>query len=411
MKYIGSYYTIIKGVAHFMEDLTLDVLKAYNYWYPPARIPLQRYGTLPCGHRGVIGAPMCRTCADALITQSHTDTKLFTKFLNELVTSYVEANQRGPELVDFNEFPGTPPLPSFAEEFLTYLNYTNHAEGTVTVYAGVLGLFFAYLSNDPANYTLEELSKIDLNKIETFLTHCKDRRKNKPASLAHKRAAIKSLFRYLIHKEKLTLDPTEKLDAIFVQEKLPQALEPDDVSKLADELKSGKRYKWTKERDRAIVFTVLGTGLKVSELCNLNLIDVDFQHGLLKIGSKNGLETNVPFGEDVEKALQSYIKVERPKYEAKLQSPALFLSIRGTRISVDAVQVLVVNSLKSIGVQGFNTHKLRTTAAALLLRETGDLDLVQDFLRHKDPNRAMRYSAILQDGLRTAAKQIKIVND
>lgn len=391
-----------------MENFTFQALQAYNYWYSPSPTAVRTVGTLSCGHVGILGAPMCKSCADALISQSLVDEDQYGKLIDELVVAYVKEDREDSHLAGLSSLPVTGPLPAFAEAFLNHLSNTNHSSGTLAVYAGVLGLFFAYLSPDPTHYTLEELANTNHQRIEAFLIHCRKHRGNGPASLAHKQSAIKSLYRYLIREDMLIVDVTEKLDPINVQEKLLKALKPDEVARLAEELESDKRYKWTRERDRAIVFTFIGTGLRVSELCHLNLSDIDFERGLLRIVGKGGDEANAPFGEDVEQALHAYIDLERPRYESKQHSPALFLSIRGSRLSVDAVQILVVNALEAIGIHGFTTHKLRSTAGTMLLRETGDIALVQDFLRHKDSKTTRRYTTILQEELRRAANQIHI---
>lgn len=392
-----------------MENFTFEVLQAYNYWYPPSHI-VQTIGSLSCGHVGILGAPMCKACADTLIGQSLVDEDQYKKLIDDLVIAFFKEDRVSSHLADHRALLTTitSPLPPFAEAFLSHLSTTNHSSGTLAVYAGVLGLFFAYLSPDPRNYTLEELAKTKHVHIEAFLNHCRKNRGNGPASLAHKQSAIKSLYRYLIREDMLAVDVTDKLDSINVRETLPKALEPDEVKRLVEELESDKRYKWTRERDRAIVFTFLGTGLRVSELCHLDITDVDFGRGLLHIVGKDVNEAKAPFGEDVEQALHAYIDLERPRYETKQHSPALFLSIRGSRLSVDAVQMLVVNALEAIGIQGFTTHKLRSTAGTLLLRETGDLALVQDFMRHKDPKTTKRYKNILQEELIRAANQIHI---
>ena len=391
-----------------MENFTFQALQAYNYWYPRSHVAVQNFGCLPCGHEGILGAPMCKSCADALITQSLVDEDQYGKLIDDLVVAYGKEDLKDLQSPGNGTFPVTGPIPSFAEAFLNHLAKTNHSAGTLAVYAGVLGLFFSYLSPDPTHYTIEELSKINHQRIEAFLGYCRKKRGNGPASLAHKQSAIKSLYRYLIREDMLILDVTDKLDSIYVQEKSPQSLDPEQIARLAEELESDKRYKWTQMRDRAIVFTFIGTGLRVSELCNLSLSDIDFKNGLLYIVGNGGNEAIAPFGEDVEQALHAYIELERPRYEPKQHSPALFLSIRGTRLSVDAVQVLVVNALEAIGIHGFTTHKLRSTTATMLLRETGDVALVQDFLRHKDPKTTHRYTTIFQEELKRAANRIHI---
>ena len=172
-----------------------------------------------------------------------------------------------------------------------------------------------------------------------------------------------------------------------------------------------KRYhRVTKTRDLALLTLLLGTGIRVSECVGLNLNDVDFKNGGIRIVRKGGYEAVVYFGEEVEDALLDYWDERTHKTAATGHEDALFLSMQNKRISVRAVEKLVkkyaskVTSLKKI-----TPHKLRSTYGTNLYRETGDIYLVADVLGHKDVNTTRKHYAAQQEENRSrAAKAVKL---
>lgn len=126
---------------------------------------------------------------------------------------------------------------------------------------------------------------------------------------------------------------------------------------------------------------------------------------------KGNKETNIYFNSEVATAIQDYIKNERQRYLVK-ESDALFLSIQGNRMSKRAIQDLIkkyMTILKKQGhnTEGFSAHKLRSTFATLLLRETDNLAIVQDALGHADPRTTRIYAKVLDEQLKRAADYIK----
>ena len=195
-------------------------------------------------------------------------------------------------------------------------------------------------------------------------------------------------------------------------------LDPDEVATLLELVENGeelteteKRYhRVTKTRDLALLTLLLGTGIRVSECVGLNLNDVDFKNGGIRIVRKGGYEAVVYFGEEVEDALLDYWDERTHKTAAAGHEDALFLSMQNKRISVRAVEKLVkkyaskVTSLKKI-----TPHKLRSTYGTNLYRETGDIYLVADVLGHKDVNTTRKhYAAQQEENRRRAAKAVKL---
>jgi len=317
-------------------------------------------------------------------------------------------------------------LPSFAQDYINHLAVTNRSETTRRAYVYELRYFFKYLCNVPkykfpsmpSDITLEHLNILKHNDIEAFLAWAKNSG-NSPRALSRKQAAIKSLYRYLVREDLLIKNVTLKLVTIKVTSKLPQALEPNEVAELSEILDSGhgltkgqqKYYQYTEKRDRAIMLTLIGTGLRLSELCAINLEDINFNNLNIRVIGKGDKEAKVYFNEDVKDFLLDYIDNERPRYDKK-GSDALFLSMRCIRIGNQSVERIVKKYMEILAEKGYNTkdfstHKLRSTTATELLRETGNLALVQDYLRHSDPRTTRQYAKILDEELKRAASMIK----
>lgn len=318
-------------------------------------------------------------------------------------------------------------LPSFAQDFINHLSVINRSETTRRSYVYELRHFFNYILGTPkfealpsiSSFTLENMASLNHRDVEAFLSWAKTEGNNGPRALSRKQAAIKSLYRYLVREEMLIKDITLKLEPIAVKSKLPKALEPNEVADLTEVLEDGqgltkgqlKYYNYTEKRDRAIILTLINTGLRLSELCGLNLSDINYKDSSFSVLGKGDKDAKVYFNDEVSAILQDYIKNERSRYN-KSYTDALFLSIQCKRISKTSVESIVKKYMKILADMGYNTsdfstHKMRSTTATMLLRETDNLALVQDFLRHSDPRTTRQYAKILDEQLKRAANMIK----
>lgn len=322
-------------------------------------------------------------------------------------------------------------LPKFCKQFFRGIENTTSTR-TRLGYALDLRIFFEFIQqNNNAlrrtpirEYPLSLLDQLGREDIEEYLDYLelyyKDDKeyRNDERGKSRKLASLRSMYHYfytseLIEKDVAALVPMPKL-----HEKEIIRLDPDEVATLLELVENGeelteteKRYhKVTKTRDLALLTLLLGTGIRVSECVGLNLNDVDFKNGGIRIVRKGGYEAVVYFGEEVEDALLDYWDERTHKTAATGHEDALFLSMQNKRISVRAVEKLVkkyaskVTSLKKI-----TPHKLRSTYGTNLYRETGDIYLVADVLGHKDVNTTRKhYAAQQEENRRRAAKAVKL---
>ena len=322
-------------------------------------------------------------------------------------------------------------LPKFCKQFFRGIENTTSTR-TRLGYALDLRIFFEFIQqNNNAlrrtpirEYPLSLLDQLGREDIEEYLDYLelyyKDDKeyRNDERGKSRKLASLRSMYHYfytseLIEKDVAALVPMPKL-----HEKEIIRLDPDEVATLLELVENGeelteteKRYhRVTKTRDLALLTLLLGTGIRVSECVGLNLNDVDFKNGGIRIVRKGGYEAVVYFGEEVEDALLDYWDERTRKTAATGHEDALFLSMQNKRISVRAVEKLVkkyaskVTSLKKI-----TPHKLRSTYGTNLYRETGDIYLVADVLGHKDVNTTRKhYAAQQEENRRRAAKAVKL---
>ncbi len=318
-------------------------------------------------------------------------------------------------------------LPHFAQDFINHLAVINKSRNTQYAYTNELRLFFQFLCNSIPTFPsspigislLDHMVSIGHRDIEAYLSWASIERNNGVRALARKQAVIKSLYRYLLREDMISKDVTIKLDPINVNQKLPKALEPNQIADLTDVLQGGtglskeqlKYHAYTEKRNYAIFLTFIGTGLRLSELCNLNLSTTNLNKGCFEVLRKGNKETVVYFNTEITEALTDYLQNERQRY-THAKSEALFLSMQGKRISTRAVQNLITKYmaiLKTMGhnTDGFSAHKMRSTFATLLLRETDNLAIVQDALGHADPRTTRIYAKVLDEQLKRSAALIK----
>ena len=313
--------------------------------------------------------------------------------------------------------------PQVLRDFLIYHEtIRGHSKATVDEYYLDLRNFFRYLKLSrvlvPRSTELDEISiqdidipfirKVTLAEVYdylSFLSRDKIRQPNSPepkygisqTSRARKIAAIRSFFKYLTVKAKLLDEnPVQDLDSPKVPKSLPRYLTLDESRRLLMSV-DGKN----KERDYCILCLFLNCGLRISELVGLNVSD--YRGESLRVLGKGNKERTVYLNDACQDALNQYL--DERKAIAPTRVAALFLSNRRARMSVDAVQVMVKKYLSRAGLDAslYSTHKLRHTAATLMLQNGVDVRTLQEVLGHENLNTTQIYTHIDNAELRTAA--------
>ena len=314
--------------------------------------------------------------------------------------------------------------PPILRDFLSYHETIKaHSQKTVDEYFLDLRNFFRYLkqSRDPSlrDLPLNEISIMDvdldfvksvtLTDIYAYMTYLsRDRVLHQnsdasdyglnAASRARKIATIRSFYNYLTNKAHLLdVNPCKDLDSPKIKKTLPKYLTLDESVQLLQSVDGQNR-----ERDYCILTIFLNCGLRISELCGLDLQDI--QDDALRVLGKGNKVRIVYLNDACKDALKRYLAVRRPI--SGRDHNALFLSSRNERISRSSVHALVKKHLSAAGLDAseYSSHKLRHTAATLMLQNGVDVKAVQEVLGHEHLNTTEIYTHIDNDALRVAAK-------
>lgn len=318
-------------------------------------------------------------------------------------------------------------LPPFCTDFFRGIEPRTSAR-TRLAYAYDLKTFFDFLkqanpelkSKKLRDLPLSLLDEIKLMDLEEYMEYLKcystEKREdlmNTERGIMRKVSTVKSFYNYFYRTERIQNNPASLLQLPKIHEKEIIRLDVDEVARFLDEVEDGEcltekqkaYHAKTKLRDLAMMTLLLGTGLRVSECVGLNINDVDFRNGGLRIHRKGGKEVIVYFGAEVEYALQDYLSEREHIVPEEGSEEALFLSMQRKRINVRSVEKMVkkyaqlVTPLKKI-----TPHKLRSTYGTNLYHETGDIYLVADVLGHSDVNTTKKHYAALEDERRRSAR-------
>jgi site-specific recombinase XerD len=314
--------------------------------------------------------------------------------------------------------------PQILRDFLSYHEtIKGHSQRTVNEYYLDLRNFFRYLkqTRDPSldELPLDEISirdvdlafvkSVTLSDIYGYMTYLsRDRVQHQnsanseyglnPASRARKIATIRSFYKYLTNKAHLLDEnPVKDIDSPKLKKTLPRYLTLEQSMQLLNAV-DGKN----KERDYCILTLFLNCGLRISELVGLNLNDI--QDEALRVLGKGDKVRIVYLNDACLDALKRYLEVRRPIIGR--DQNALFLSAQNERISRSGVHALVKKHLTDAGIDAsqYSSHKLRHTAATLMLQNGVDVRAVQEVLGHEHLNTTEIYTHIDNDALRVAAR-------
>lgn len=318
-------------------------------------------------------------------------------------------------------------LPPFCVEFFRGIEPQTSSR-TRIAYAYDLKVFFDFLQKenpvmerlDKNSITLSHLDQIQVTDLEEYMEYLKyrfnDRNQevvNKERGIMRKISSLKSFYNYYYRREMIKTNPAALVKLPKLHEKEIIRLDVDEVAMLLDEVEKGESltdkqkafHNKTRIRDLALLTLLLGTGIRVSECVGLDISDVDFRNGGIRIHRKGGKEVTVYFGVEVEDALKDYLDERNQMVPVEGHDNALFLSLQMKRMSVRSVENLVKKYAKIVTpLKKITPHKLRSTYGTALYRETGDIYLVADVLGHADVNTTKKHYAALDDARRRSAR-------
>ena len=214
----------------------------------------------------------------------------------------------------------------------------------------------------------------------------------KSSSINRKISSIKHFYLFLLKKKVIKNSPTDEITSPKQEKYLPTSMSEDEVESLLGSPKSSIKIE---RRDKAMIEILYATGMRISELVNLKLTDIDFNRSVLKVFGKGSKERLVPYGEKAAEALRIYLEDRK-----KLDSKDVFLSNRGTRITRGAFWQRIKIYIKRENLKSsISPHTLRHAFATHLLNRGADLRSVQILLGHSDLSTTQIYTHIAKKRL------------
>ena len=251
-----------------------------------------------------------------------------------------------------------------------------------------------------------EVAGLDVQTLRSWLA--KQQTLGKARTTMARRATAVRVFTAWAHRAGLVpADPGALLGSPKAHRTLPPALRREEARELleaaAAQADDGSPVGL---RDVAILELLYATGIRVGELCGLDVDDVDHERRVVRVLGKGRKERTVPFGRPAEKALDAWLSSGRPRLAVTGAGPALFLGARGRRIDQRAVRSMVHARLADVpGAPDLGPHGLRHTAATHLLEGGADLRTVQELLGHASLATTQIYTHVTTDRLRQAYRQ------
>jgi integrase/recombinase XerD len=241
--------------------------------------------------------------------------------------------------------------------------------------------------------------KVKLKDIESFLVYLNEFGLEEQ-SQARIISGLKSFFNYLLLEDIITASPTELIQAPKLKRKLPDTLSVEEINLLIDSIDLSS-VEGT--RNRAIIETLYGCGLRVSELVNLKLTNLFFEEGFIKVIGKGNKERLVPIGNMAMKQIKIYCEEIRNKSKIhKGEEDNVFLNNRGKQISRVMIFIIIKKLAQAAGVKKvISPHTFRHSFATHLIEGGADLRAVQEMLGHSSITTTEIYTHLDRDYLRS----------
>lgn len=294
-------------------------------------------------------------------------------------------------------------LTTLVDSYLIYLeSEKNMAAKTIKSYNSDWMDFFHFLENN-LGYNLGCLNIEDINHgiVRKYLAHLNDREMAK-TTVARRLAALRSFFRYLLKKELVLQNPIKDVATPKIPKRLPHYLEQAEMNRV---LENYPHDTDADQRNKAILELLYGAGIRVSELVQLDLENIDLAYGYVRVFGKGGRERLVPLGRTALEEINKYLSEARPAWNFN-NTKAVFLNRKGGRLSDRSVRSIVKDCCRMLAAKEIITpHGFRHSFASHLLDNGADLRVVQELLGHKKISSTQIYTHVSRGKLRKVYHQ------
>jgi len=260
-----------------------------------------------------------------------------------------------------------------------------------------VGLLTSYLSEQKKHLSIAEIGIIDLKEFINFIVGLD----LGPYTQSRVISSIKAYYKYLILEKIIIDNPSELLESPRLGRKLPDVLSINEIEGIIDSVDLSQAEG---ERNKAILETLYGCGLRVSELINLKISDLHFKENIIIVTGKGSKQRLIPIGEPTKKQINTYLIHIRPTLPiSKKDSNILFLNRRGGSLSRQMIFYIVKNQIEKAGIRkNISPHSFRHSFATHLVQNGADLRAVQELLGHVSINTTEIYTHLNSEDLRKA---------
>lgn len=250
---------------------------------------------------------------------------------------------------------------------------------------------------DIKNYLLfvdKNIEDVISNDIENFIQYSKTKRNANPKSIARYISSIKQFHKFLVRENRLRGDESASIKTPMLEKHLPYALTYEEITLLLNTAKKGDRIKAA--LNNALIDFMYSTGVRVSETTKIDIGDINFEEGSVKVFGKGKKERIVPIGSYAIDAINHYMTIARPVFIQKgTGTMALFVNQHGRRISRQSIWLILQNVAKKAGLtQKIHPHTLRHSFATHMLSGGANIRVIQELLGHSNISTTQIYTKI-----------------
>lgn len=290
-------------------------------------------------------------------------------------------------------------MKEFLENFINYLSIERGlAKNTLESYRRDLNKYLSFMKKKGTT----DITRFQRDQISSFLFSQKDKGLSMN-SISRNLVAIKVFHRFLVREGYCKNDPTSLLDSPKLWRKIPDVLSEEEIKSIIEAIYPRN---WQAIRDRAILELMYASGMRVSEVVNLKVSDLNLDVGFVRCLGKGQKERIIPIGKSAILAVKRYLDKARPDLAKKHEPSALFLSRIGKKITRQSIWKIIKKYSKIAKIKKtIKPHTLRHSFATHLLQRGADLRSVQEMLGHSDISTTQIYTHINKDRLKTIHKQ------
>jgi len=274
----------------------------------------------------------------------------------------------------------------YINDFLLYLEINlNYSKNTINTYENNLNKLSNYIKKDLLNITSKDIEKY-LNTLEL-----------EPSSISNNLSSFKSFYNYYIKLNKITINPIDPLDSPKLIKKLPTYLTIDEIDNLLNiEIKDA-----FSARNKSILELLYSSGLRISELINLEFKNIDLNDCIIRLMGKGSKERIVPINDMAINYLKIFVKDYRKLLVKNEQNNYLYLNNHGKKMTRQGVYKMIKKLTQEKNIKKeVSPHTIRHSIATHMLENGADLRIIQEFLGHSDISTTQIYTHLTNEKLK-----------